>query len=164
MQTALQDLDEIAFSRFGSIVDAPSRNHDAAGPGWSWWAETAFLPSDARPYGIGYLTLEPVPLVFDWAERHLRTMEMIIPVRGDCVIHVAPANPSTNIDRDPRPEEFQAFRIRQGQAVILKPGVWHAAPFALQENSAALVLLLEHTGRDDLTLVRFPDTPVTISQ
>lgn len=162
MEIAAQDLTADAFAPFGEIVDTPSRPGDAAGPGWRWWAETAYLPADGCPYGIGYLRLEPAPLVFDWAERHLRTVEMIVPMQGSCLIHVAPANPVEEIDRKPRLEDFQVFRLCPGQAVILHPGVWHAAPLALWEQAAVLVLLRQNTGREDVTVVRFPETPVSI--
>ena len=131
-------------------------------PGWSWWAETGLLPLDARPYSVGYLRLEPTRLEFNWVERHLKTVEMIVPIQGDCVMHVAAPNGPNELDRKPALEDYRVFRIRSGQAVILKPGVWHAAPFALRESTAVLVFLLQNTGRDDTEVVRFPETPVTI--
>jgi ureidoglycolate lyase len=156
-----RDLTTPAFGAFGTVVAVPGRESEASGPGWRWWAETAFLPGSVR-YGIGYLQLQPTPLAFDWAERHLATVEMIVPMGGDCVIYVAPPNPPDEIDRHPRLGDFGAFRVRPGQAVILNSGVWHGAPLTVEDNSAALVLLRENTGRDDVTVVRFPDTPVTI--
>jgi ureidoglycolate hydrolase len=162
MEVAAQELSTSRFAPFGEIVDSPSHEPDASGPGWSWWAERTRLPVNDRPYAVGYLKLEPVPTEFDWAERHLATVEMIVPTCGDCLVHVAPPNPLNQLDRGPRLEEFQAFRMHQGQAIILKPGVWHAAPFAIREDASVLVFLLENTGRDDTRVVRFPETPVTI--
>ena len=162
MEIAAQELSASAFSAFGDIVERPSRNPDAGSDGWSWWAETQLLPVDSRPYTIGYLQLVPGHLDFDWAERHLKTVEMIVPLGGDCLVHVAPPDPSNEPDREPSLDDYRVFRIRQGQAVILRPGVWHAAPFTVNENTSALVFLLENTGRDDTRVVRFPDTPITI--
>ena len=79
VRLAAEPLSGEAFAPFGRVVKRPSRPHDAAGPGWRWWAETAGLAGDGRPWGIGYLDLEPAPLRFDWAERHLRTLEAILP-------------------------------------------------------------------------------------
>lgn len=162
MKIAAEGLSVSAFAPFGDVVELPAREPDAYGPGWSWWTETGCLPVASRPYAIGYLSLEPTRLEFDWAERHLKTVEMLAPLGGDCLVHVAPPNPPNERDRDPRLHDFRVFRIRRGQAIILKPGVWHAAPFALHENTSVLVFLLENTGREDTQVVRFPETPVTI--
>jgi ureidoglycolate hydrolase len=54
------------------------------------------------------------------------------------------------------------FRVPAGSGVVLDRGVWHGAPFAAGEKTSAIVLILEGTGRDDLTLMRFPETPVDV--
>jgi hypothetical protein len=41
--------------------------------------------------------------------------------------------------------------------------VWHGAPLA-EAPTRALVLILEGTGRHDVTMVRFPDGPVAIGE
>ena len=40
--------------------------------------------------------------------------------------------------------------------------MWHGAPFTLGGAAAALVLILEGTGREDVTVVRFPESPVDV--
>ena len=162
MEIAIQELSPGSFAPFGELVECPSRQPDATGTGWSWWAETVLLPADARPYGVGYLSLQPADLSFDWAERHLATVEMLIPASGECLVYVAPANDPEDPDGSPSPEDYQIFRVRQGQGVLLRPGVWHGAPLALDDNVWVFVLLLQNTGRDDTRVVRFPETPITI--
>ena len=55
----VQALTAEAFAPYGRVVERPTRPEDAAGPGWRWWAETAYLTGDGRPFGVGYLDLEP---------------------------------------------------------------------------------------------------------
>lgn len=162
MEITIQDLNAASFAPFGEVVESPRREPDASGPGWLWWAETSRLPTDSRPYGIGYLRLQPDGLSFDWAERHLATVEMLIPTRGTCLVYVAPPNAGEEPDAHPPLDQFQIFRVREGQGVILRPGVWHGAPLTEEEDVAVFVLLLENTGRDDTRVVRFPETPITI--
>jgi hypothetical protein len=54
--------------------------------------------------------------------------------------------------------------VPRGRGIVLNPGVWHGAPLALDEPSGVAVLLLEGTGREDTTVVRFDSNPVTIAR
>lgn len=159
----VEDLTAEAFAEFGAVIDLPGTAAHASGPGWRWWAETALLPTDGRPYGVGYLDLEPAAPSFDWAERHLRTVETVVPLDAPCLVYVGPADHLDQPDRLAPLGQFRIFRVRPGQGVAMKPGVWHGAPLADGAPARALVLILEHTGRDDVTIVRFEDDPVTVT-
>jgi ureidoglycolate lyase len=164
MQLPIQELTPAAFAPFGEVIGQPDRAPDAAGRGWRWWGETALLPADARPYGVGYLDLQPAALRFDWAERHMRSAEMLIPIGGDCLVYVGPPEAPDEPARMPALDRFQVFRVLQGQAVVLRPGVWHGAPLAIDRRLNVAVLLLEGTGAADTRVVRFEDTPVEIDK
>ena len=75
MKLVAEDLTTEGFATFGRLIERPARSEDAAGPGWKWWAETALLDHDGRPFGVGYLDLTPGPATFDWAERHMRSLD-----------------------------------------------------------------------------------------
>jgi ureidoglycolate lyase len=159
----VERLDAAAFEPFGRVIRRPERSHDAQGPGWRWWAETLTLDGDERPWGVGYLDLEPSAAMFDWAERHLRTLEAIVPIDGDVLVYVAPAGRSEEPGALPPLEAFRVFRVTRGSGVVLDRGVWHGAPLADGGPARAIVLILEGTGRDDVDLVRFEATPVHVT-
>ena len=161
MRLPIQDLTSDAFARFGEVIEQPPRAADASGPGWQWWGETALLAADSRPYGIGYLDLQPATLRFDWAERHMRSAELLIPA-GDCLVYVGPPDHPEQPGLMPPLDRFQVFRVRQGQGVLLHPGVWHGAPLAIDRPLSVAVLLLAGTGARDTSVVRFESTPVFI--
>lgn len=162
MQLEIQELTPETFAPFGKVIARPERAHNAAGTDWQWWGELAILTSDGRPYEVGYLDLQPTARQFDWAERHMRSAEMIIPAGGECLIYVGPPDYLDEPDRLTSLDCFQVFHVRRGQAVILHPGVWHGAPLAFDQPTNAIVLLLQGTGATDLKLARFPETPVEI--
>jgi ureidoglycolate lyase len=151
-----------AFAPYGRVLGRPERSHDAEGPGWQWWAETVVLDGDDRSWGVGYLELQPAEPRFDWAERHLRTLEAVIPVSGDCLLYVGPADHLDEPDRLPSLDRFHVFAVPAGSGVVLDRGVWHGAPLADGAPARAVVLILEGTGREDVTVVRFAATPVAI--
>jgi ureidoglycolate hydrolase len=156
-ELAVRPLEAGALSAYGTIVERPARTHDAEGPGWRWWAETASLAETGSAYGIGFLDLRPAPLRFDWAERHERSPEMIVALAGSCLVYVAAAAPEQD-----EPGEFEVFRLESGQGVILRPGVWHGAPLAVDGPAAAIVLLREGTGVEDTAIVRFGELPIAV--
>jgi ureidoglycolate lyase len=158
----IEELTPEAFAPYGKVIQAPDREVDSRGPGWRWWGGVAFLPAEGQPYMFGYLDLQPAELRFDWAERHMETVEAIIPAGGDCLIYVGPPDHPEQPGRIPPMERFRVFRIPQGQAVLLEKGVWHGAPLAFGRPLNAVVALLDKAGETDLHLVRFPDNPVEI--
>jgi ureidoglycolate lyase len=161
----VDDLTDEAFAPFGAVVGEPARTHDATGPGWRWWGETSVLEDDGRPWTIGYLDIEPSPPPrFDWAERHLRSQEAIVPVSGGCLVYVAPPDHPEDANRLPPFEAFRVFRVPPGRGVVMHPAVWHGAPIADDGPAKAIVLLLAGTGRDDVTLVRFDEAPIHIER
>lgn len=162
MRLWVRPLTAEAFRPFGRVIDRPARERDAEGPGWSWWAETLLLEGDGRPWGVGYLDLQPAPLRFDWAERHMRSIETIVPVTGSCLVYVAPPDHLDEPARLPAFDRFRVFRVPPGTAVAMDAGVWHGAPLADGGPGRAIVLLLEGTPRDDVTVVRFEDSPVEV--
>ena len=164
MELPVLPLTPAAFAPFGRVVAAPDGAADADGPGWRWWGETALLESaDGRSWGVGCLALEPAAPRVDWAERHLRSAELVVP-GGDCLVYVGPPDHPDEPARLPPLADFHVFLVPAGHGVLIAPGVWHGAPLAVDRPLSALVLLLEGTGRLDTTVVRFPETPIDIAQ
>jgi ureidoglycolate hydrolase len=91
----------------------------------------------------------------------MRTREVVLATGSEIAVYVGPPTAS----QTPSVEDFRVFAVPPGSGVVLDPGVWHGAPLPLEGRSTpALVLLLEGTGRDDVTVARFPDSPVTVER
>lgn len=88
--------------------------------------------------------------IIDIIEYHSWTEEGILPLDSDVLIHVAPATPNSVLPL----EKMRVFIIPQGTLVILRPGVWHHAPFTLDNKPAnVLIILPERTYANDCTVV-----------
>ena len=164
MKLKIEDLTIESFAPYGEVITQPARPQDAQGPGWMWWGENHTMAGGDRNYAIGYLDLNPAELSFDWAERHMHTDELLIPMGGDCLVYVGPADHLDKPTHLPELECFRVFRVREGQGVLLGKGVWHGAPLALDQHLNVTVLLLKDTGKADGHVVRFEDTPVQIER
>lgn len=164
MKLKIEDLTVEAFAPFGEVITQPARPQDAQGAGWTWWGENHTMSGGDRNYAIGYLDLQPADLSFNWAERHMHSDELLIPMGADCLVYVAPADHPEEPTRLPSLDRFRVFRLKPGQGVLLHKGVWHGAPMALDRPLNVTVLLLKETGKIDGHVVRFEDTPVQIER
>jgi ureidoglycolate lyase len=164
MKLKIEDLTVESFAPFGEVIMQPGRSQDAQGPGWSWWGENYVMSGGDRNYAIGYLDLQPAELSFNWAERHMHSDELLIPMGGECLVYVGPPDHSNEPMRLPSLDRFRVFRLQPGQGVLLGKGVWHGAPMALDKPLNVAVLLLKDTGKVDGHVVRFEETPVQIER
>ena len=89
--------------------------------------------------------------VIDVTECHSVTGEVLLPLDNDVLIHVGPATPP---DAGVPLEEIEVLRVPKGTLVSLRPGVWHHAPFAVENEAAnVLVVLPERTYANDCIVV-----------
>ncbi len=90
--------------------------------------------------------------IIDSAESHSYATELLVPLDGDVIIHVAP--PSVI----PVPELTEAFLVPKGTLVTLRVGVWHLAPFAVQDgNTHLLIGLPERTYKTDCEIATYEE-------
>ncbi len=95
-------------------------------------------------------------MIVDTVEYHSKTSEGILPLDNDVLIHVAAATP---VD-DPVPlDKIVVFHIPKGTMVVLRPGVWHHAPYTVNDQVAnVLIVLPERTYANDCQVVSIEDT------
>ena len=90
--------------------------------------------------------VEKRAMTIDVSEYHTATGEGTLPLDNDILIHVGPATAGSV----PPLDKIRVFRVPQGTMVVLRPGVWHHAPFTLDNKPAnVLVVLPERTYAND---------------
>jgi len=91
--------------------------------------------------------VEKREMVVDVTEYHTQTAEGILPIDNDILIHAAPA---TLCDGCVPIDKIVVFRIPKGIMVVIRPGVWHHAPFTVNDQAAnVLIVLPERTYAND---------------
>ncbi|MHB9132048.1 MAG: ureidoglycolate lyase [Armatimonadota bacterium] len=113
-------------------------------------------PNGGNQAAIGICQVSWRELKVDVTEYHSATGEGNIPLDGDIYIHVGP--PTTG---DVPLDAIEIFRVPKGTAVVLKPGVWHHAPYATKEGEVVntIILLPQRTYANDC-VVRTLETPL----
>ena len=149
----VQELSVEGFYPFGTF--AQHLDPDAAQSGGR---AVAFIP-DMVQLNLGGHTIASLSTcrvekrdpVIGFSEYHSSTGEGILPLDNDILIHVGPpTSPRAGLPVD----QIQVFRVPQGTAVSLRPGVWHGAPFSANDDPAnVLIVLPERTYANDCEVV-----------
>jgi ureidoglycolate lyase len=158
----ITELSKDAFQPFGSYADMldPKRDNPRPGP-------IGFFPDMVQLDlgGVSFASfstcrVEPRERVIRVVETHAVTGEGILPIDNDVLIHVVPPSPAgAAIPLD----EIQVFRVPRGTMVTLLPGVWHHAPFTIDDNPAnVLIVLPERTYANDCQVVKLDEDAVSI--
>jgi ureidoglycolate lyase len=85
------------------------------------------------------LTVAPRDFCIDITEYHTKAAEVVLPLDGDILMHVGPPSPP----KAPVPlDKFKVFRVPCGTMVIMRPGVWHHAPFSITDKPVNMLIVL----------------------
>lgn len=86
------------------------------------------------------------------AEYHSWTGQAFLPLDGDVLMYVA--RPTTG---DCPIEKMRAFFVPKGTLVVVKPGVWHFTPLAVDHPVNVMLALPQRTWANDVTFYGFKD-------
>ena len=105
---------------------------------------------------VGYSTVvvkKPEKMIITQQEYHNTTWEMIMPLDGDMILHVAPASAGTPVNH-----LAKAFLVPKHTMIKLNAAIWHLAPLpATRESLTAMIILPECTYALDCTVVDLPE-------
>jgi len=103
---------------------------------------------------IGFSTLiskKAEEMIIKKVECHNHTSEIILPMDGDIIVHVAPPS------KAPVPELTEAFFVPKGTIIKLNTGVWHMCPFSIEDITHIMVALPERTYFNDCSVVEYQE-------
>lgn len=83
--------------------------------------------------------VEKRDMVIDITEYHTHSSEAMMPLDNDILIHVAPATAS---DGTVPLDKIAVFRIPKGTMIVIRAGVWHHAPFTVNDDPANVLIVL----------------------
>ncbi len=162
----VQPLTIEAFQKYGTFnpLAPPSQTPLVGGDDKpiSFWPDAggtlSLGPLASNVVAIGVCQVKWRKLAIDVSEIHCSTGEGIVPLDGDVLLHLAPPNAD---DLFPTKECFEVFLIPQYTCVIIKPGVWHHAPYATTKNTTvnSIILLPPRTYANDC-VVKSPDASI----
>lgn len=138
------------FASFGQFytMDQP-QGYALCGEIHQFFPDRLVADSEHR---VGYSPIvvkRPERMIVTQQEYHTTTWEMIMPLDGDMILHVAPASGGT-----PVTDLAQAFIVPRHTLVKLNAAIWHLAPLPkTNEQLTAMIILPECTYANDCTVV-----------
>lgn len=143
---ALETLSRDSFNTYGFFENMLNPETEKIGSGSvEFYRDMLQYSCSNMPLSFSVCRIEPREFIIDTNECHSNTQEGILPIDNDIAIHVGPATcGEVPFNR------LRAFLIPKGTMVVLRPGVWHDAPFALNDKPAnVLIVLPERTYLHD---------------
>ena len=84
-------------------------------------------------------------LTLKFMEKHKKTHEICVAIRGDCIITVA-----RDLNGEPDPSSIEAFLLKESDTVVYAPDVWHWVPYATGDGDCKqLIIYQDQTGAND---------------
>lgn len=150
-----QQLSNDDFSQYGYF--AKMQNPDSINFGASpvkFYRDIIQLPVvSMENMSFSICQVEKRDFIIQKIECHSRCYEGILPLDGDVLIHVAYASQNNVYPYD----AIRVFLVPQYTMVVLKAGVWHHAPFAVNSTVNTLIILPERTYANDCIRADIPD-------
>jgi ureidoglycolate hydrolase len=161
MKLVVQNLSAETFTAFGQVCVVPQPvKPDHSCDGYDWWPNRCLFDSIEGKYGIGLSKIKRHSLRQAKSERHMKTPELLLPIDSDMIIIVGPPDYPDEPARLPDLSRFAAFRIKAGEAIVMKPGVWHYESIPVKEETYMYCIFQSDTGENDNWIVDFPDEEV----
>lgn len=151
-EVKIEELSFEAFDEFGTFKNMINPNTEVFG------ADPVTFYRDMVQQDMGVKTVTsfsicrvlPRELEINISEYHSHCGEGILPLDNDILIHVAPGAPNEELPVD----KMRVFRVPQGTMVALKPGVFHHAPWTINDKVAnTLIVLPQRTYANDCIVI-----------
>lgn len=152
----------LAYGTFGRLTP-PTVAPLAKGEATAFWPDCGGVltlgPMASNQVAIGICQVSWRPLQIDVCEFHTSTGEGILPLDGDIYLHVGRPTGDEKVPVG----ELEVFFVPRGTMVILKPGVWHHAPFATKEGEVVntVIMLPQRVYANDCTVKNHSPVPFT---
>jgi ureidoglycolate hydrolase len=141
-EISLLTIENLVATGLGERICRPETAPDCDNVNLNLWNQVFALPGASE---ATYIRVKKRPYVLKRMERHQKSVEVVIALNKGVIIPLAPVGELKEVEK-----AITAFFLPAGQGIKINKGVWHIAPFPLEETAEVLVLFAQGTGMDDL--------------
>ncbi len=147
MTVSVSDPASPGFSEYGMLVTTEGKTPDADNTAFRFWDQLGKIEKHANSIGI-VRAFPRSPRVCPLLEKHKDTSETLIPIEDGIVLVCALSQQGAA--HKPDLSTVKAVHVRKGEALMLKPGVWHYAPMVTEREVNIFVIFKAETPEHDL--------------
>lgn len=137
-----------SFFKFGKVADAHTVPPLVETENLKFWTTIATYTVDGETE-IALCHVKKSVDSVGLLERHVKTPEILVPIKGDFILPVAPAGNLQDPTLTPEASDVEAFLVRSDQAVVMEKGVWHTAPVPVHKETSFFVIFKKETTKQD---------------
>lgn len=142
------------IEKYGYFIDEKLQEPLADNNNFTFWDKIAEFEMGPR-VSAGIVIGHKNNKVIESIEQHKDTVEILVGLGGDALVLLGiPTNNSKKVT------ELKAFRIDQGETLILHSGIWHSAPVPVSNWCRMLVLFNTDTASIDLEEIKMEETSI----
>lgn len=159
----VEELTGPAFEKFGRVLGPGELGDPKISNEWckAWIGISDLMGLGSVPgKQVTYLRIHARPKTCDQMEMHETSAEGLIPLEGESVLMVVPAEATGARRQTPDMKRARAFHLDGSRGVLMRPGTWHAVPWEITDV-ATLLVLVDDTLIEKQDLHLTPIEPVT---
>lgn len=157
MKVKIEPMNKEAFASYGQVIEMhPSTEPTIAVPTVNFWKQQAVFSVEGE-LEVGFLNVKKMDMTFDDMENHFKTQTGLISMSGDWVIGVA-----TPSDDPAKAASLKAFRVPQGQLVVLAEKCWHTVPYPAESDEICMLVICKKDFLDNDTFYEKIDEASTL--
>jgi ureidoglycolate hydrolase len=141
-----------AYRKYGKLISlVPSDPPAADDEKFTAWLDVMKFNCE-HPRTVILLTEKRREYVLTQMERHVKTFEYWVPIRGETVAAFAEGIDINNPDEVPDVKKIEVFRMEGIAAYTTNPGVWHYPAFPISDVATQLVDVKVGTVEEDIDM------------
>ncbi len=138
------------FKPYGKLIEKPSSNPEADEDTHKWWGKVGVISAEGI-ISTGIMEVKHRDFTVPKLEEHVKTAEMLIPLKGNSVLVVGKKSSHGTLKR------IVAFYFNNDQVIIMEQGILHWVPFPLGEKAVFAVIFRSKTPEDDLSFEKLEE-------
>lgn len=143
-----EKLTKETFAPYGKLLSKKKECYDADNEEFAFSANITYF--DIAGEGtVGLLEGKKREITLKCMERHIKTPEILFQIKSDSILFVGKSeSDSAEI------KEIKPFLLKQGDTVLMDPGIWHWVPFPVDtDRCVTQVIFKKATSETDCEVV-----------
>ena len=142
------------FAPYGDLIGFQDSTPLISNDILKFWPCQSLTDTESGVCQFAWLEIECQKInICEKLDRHLSSNEANIPIKGQSIIVVALAEDINNTKSQINLNSIKTFILNAKQAINIKRGIWHSAPFAISSKASFVVVFDKEVHIKDMVTI-----------